>query len=240
MQKLVDNISVCMIAKNCADIIGTSLRWACDNFDEVNVVVDPNNDDSTASFIASELFNPKIRVKFCEFDNFSAQKQRALDMATKPWILLLDSDEIFEDGVPWKHICKMLDKNFMQAASFYRFNLQRDVDHFKLPIEYVRRLVKKEHAKMDGKSVDETLECPNEFTTHLAYGIIHFGHIRSNDALMLKGKDRIKFIDSDPCDGPGMKKHGDKWFIERNDLWNENVAVVPENVKRTIRKYYAR
>lgn len=239
MQKLVDNVSVCMIAKNCADIIGTSLRWACDNFEEVNVVVDPNNGDSTASFIVSELSNPKIRVKFCEFDNFSAQKQRALDMATKPWVLLMDSDEIFEDSVPWGSVIRSLDRNNLHGATFNRLNLQGDVDHFKIPTECIYRLVRKDLAKMDGKPVDEMLMVndPSKII-NLMWSIIHFGHIRSESALLLKGKDRIKFINSDPCDGPGLREHGDEWFIKRNDLWNQNVAGVPLNVKNAIRRYY--
>lgn len=241
------DISVCMIAKNCGDIVKTSLRWAVANFEEINIVVDTENDDNTGTALldfAVYEAQPKhkhygIYIQEHSFDNFSAQKQRALDMATKPWVLLMDSDEIFENDVPWGSVIRSLDRNNLHGATFNRLNLQGDVDHFKIPTECIYRLVRKDLAKMDGKPVDEMLMVndPSKII-NLMWSIIHFGHIRPESALLLKGKDRIKFINSDPCDGPGLREHGDEWFIKRNDLWNQNVAGVPVNVKNTIRRYY--
>lgn len=235
---LATNVSVCMIAKNCSDVLPVSLGWATQNFEEVNVVVDVQNSDATDAVLATFSDKMNINIISRRFDNFSSQKNAAFDMATRPWILSVDSDEIFEDGIPWDNILRPLEYGKVDVAAFDLYNLQIDKHHFKLPILPKPRLIRKSIAKMDGKPADEGLDLFNKKLILYPYALIHFGHIRDRDHLLLKGKDRIKFVDDDPCDGPGMKIHGENWFIERNKEWEkEGIVEVPFHVKLTIEKY---
>ena len=229
------NVSVCIIAKNCADIISTTLRWATDNFEEVNVVVDPNNYDSTLRVVT--LWGENLNILVREFDDFSTQKNKAFAMATRPWVLSVDSDEIYED-IPWDKLVEGMDRAKADIGAFKIYNLQKDSDHFLLPLSYKPRLMRKEFASMDGKPVDESIDFSRGKIAYFPYAHIHFGHIRHTDALLEKGKDRIKFIDDDPCDGPGMKKHGTSWFVKRNESWDTRISECPKQVKKAVKKYY--
>lgn len=231
-------VSVCIIAKNCADTLPVTLTWALDNFEEINLVVDPNNEDSTRSVVRSfDMSNGEIHVKLQEFDNFSAQKNRAFAMATRPWVLSVDSDELYEIGTPWDKLTKIMERTKNDAASFNLYNLQADVRHFLPPILPKVRLMRSDIAMMDGKLVDEGLNFRDAKIVHFDYAHIHLGHIRPREALKLKGQDRIKFKDQDPCDGPGMIQHGVDWFINRNESWNQRAIRVPQEVDMTMDTY---
>lgn len=229
-------IAVCMIAKNCADIIETSLRWATDNFEEVNVVCDTENDDNTLEVLRKWV--PKITLWENEFDNFSAQKNRAFSMTTRSWILSVDSDEIYEMDIPWDKLVEGMERHDTNIGAFDLYNIQKDLDHYLLPVLPKPRLMKKEIASMDGKPVDEGINFMGQCIITYPYAHIHFGHVRKESALKLKGKDRIKFIEQDQCDGPGMKEHGEDWFIKRNEEWNRRISECPSQVKETIKRYY--
>ncbi len=230
------NISVCTIAKNCADIVETYLRWATDNFEEVNVVCDLENDDNTLEILNDWV--PKITLWTNVFDNFSAQKNRAFSMATKPWILSVDTDEIYEENIPWDKLVEGLEKHNQDIGSFNLYNLQKDLDHYLDQVLPKPRLMRTEIARMDGKPVDEGIDFAGKKIICFPYAHIHFGHVRNTEALFLKGKDRIKWKDTDLCDGPGLKEHGESWFIYRNDKWNQHIKEVPNEIKRTIRRYH--
>ena len=81
------NLSVIVITKNEVESIGTclkSVRWA----DEIIVVDSGSTDDTVA--ICRE-YTDKILVT--DWPGFGAQKNRALDLATRQWVLSLDADE---------------------------------------------------------------------------------------------------------------------------------------------------
>ncbi|MBU1082718.1 MAG: glycosyltransferase [Spirochaetes bacterium] len=231
-------VSVCTIAKNCADILPTYIAWALDNFEEINIIVDPESTDETSNMMkVYELNNPELNILGYVFDNFSLQKSRAINMATRPWVLLVDTDEIYEEGIPWDAIVNGMERHGHNAAAFSLYNLQEDIHHYRPPIEPKLRLMKRNIARMDGKSVDEGLDFSQVKVAMFDFAHIHFGHIRPEDALKLKGKDRVRFKDEDPCDGPGMKQYGDEWFIKRNEEFNQRITWVPRQVSRTIERY---
>jgi glycosyltransferase involved in cell wall biosynthesis len=81
-------LSVILIAKDEEACIARALRsvdWA----DEI-VVVDSGSTDRTVD-IAREL-GAKVTVT-ADWPGFGAQKNRALDLATRDWVLSLDADE---------------------------------------------------------------------------------------------------------------------------------------------------
>lgn len=88
---MIPRISICMIAFNAESKIEASLRsavWA----HEI-IVVDSGSTDETpaiAKRYGCRIFNRA-------FDNFSNQKNYAMDQASGDWILVLDSDEVITD-----------------------------------------------------------------------------------------------------------------------------------------------
>jgi glycosyltransferase involved in cell wall biosynthesis len=223
-----------MIAKNCADILPVSLAWATANFNEVNLIVDTDNDDDT--LIEAHKFDRTVLVEHNTFKNFSQQKNLAMSLASTPWVLSVDSDEIFEE-LEWDSLVDVMTRGGYDAASFALHNLQRDLYHYLPPVIPKVRLIRRDIAKMDGKPADEGLAFNNKRVMNFPYAMIHFGHVRNEKALKLKGKDRIKFINEDPCDGPGMKKHGEDWFIKRNEEWDKRVEKLPKHLLDLVAKY---
>lgn len=234
-----NNVSLCAIVKNSADTIDMFVRWGLDNFPEINLVVDTENDDETAELCCSweDGYN-NIHVNFHKFDNFSNQKQRSIDMATKDYVLIIDSDEIMED-LPDNFIENSISRSGYDILAFPRYNLQKDYKHFYTRgyPDFQYRATKKCFAKMNGKPVDETLELSDRRFGNYPFHIIHFGHIRSEEHLLLKGKDRFPFAKDDGCDGSSLIKHGEDWFRYRNLEFNNYLADLPQSIINQIERY---
>jgi hypothetical protein len=225
-------VSVCIIAQNCADTIGATLKWATENFEEVNIVYDPENYDSTVGIISKYDVITKVR----KFDNFRDQKQHALDMATRPWVLSVDTDEVFEDDVPFDNICSRLERSNKKVASFNLINLQKSyMEH--ISIDPKARLISKTHAKMLDKIVDTNIDTRGLPHIHFPFFIIHFGHLRKKNELILKGKQKLEYANSDKCDGNKLKETSGRWFYERNKIWDEQTTRNPSNVVKSSEKY---
>jgi hypothetical protein len=244
-------VSICTIAKNCGDTIDMYFRWATANFEEINVVYCPNSEDDTVAKIRKWFEEQKgkpykIYLMSKEFDNFSAQWERSIAMASKPWIMIVGTDEIIEE-VDWdsyvegiERVSDRFPEKRINALSLLRYNLQRDLDHYKYPgPELIVRLVRRNLARFDGKLVDESLDTKDiGRVINTPFSIIHFGHVRSLEALKLKGKDRAVWKDDDPCDGEGLNRFGEDWFWKRNSAWNEDVEGLSAEYRDLIRKYY--
>ena len=232
-----NNTSLCTIMKNCEDVLDTFFKWASQNFSEINIVVDPKNDDNTLRRVLyrSDYFNVKVHP----FDDFSSQKQRACDMCTKPYAVLIDSDEILEE-IPENGIENFMWRTNADVGVLPRYNFQGDDEHFLHYPDHQFRVIKvSSNVKMNGKPVDERLNTTKDhMLAILPWHILHYGHIREESALKLKGKDRIKFMNDDPCDGQPLLIHGEDWFIKRNELWNKEALSVPKNITEYSRKYF--
>jgi hypothetical protein len=227
--------------KNCSDVQFTFYNWAVDNFDEINIVVDPNNGDDTYHNVMGLMeSNDKVRVLVHEFDDFSSQKQRAYDMCTKPYALLMDSDEILVD-IPDDAIAKFMDRAGADVGAFSRINFQIDDEHMKYgDNDYQYRLVKRgSDVKMNGAPVDERLRIGmNNKPILLPWEILHYGHIRPVRHLLLKGEDRLRFAKDDACDGPMLEKHGESWFVDRNVEWDALALPAPIHATTQSKKYW--
>lgn len=236
-------VSLCTIAKNCADTIDIFIQWALDNFPEVNVVVDPDNEDNTLMLINQwkDSVDPgRINIIEREFDDFSTQKQRAYDMCGLKYSLLIDTDEIMEE-IPDDFLSKFMEASKSDVVSFARINLQGDLEHrldSGLDIQY-RMIAHDGDVHMDGAPVDEKLDMKGKRVTMSPMRIIHLGHVRPEKWLKIKGRDRIKFMNDDPCDGPPMQEHGEDWFYVRNELlFNDRaIPIADRSIKRQIERY---
>ena len=156
----------------------------------------------------------------------------------------MGSDEIIEE-MPNDCIVKMMCASGSKVGILERFNLQGSHNKYNkigYPDYQYRVIDMTSGIKMNGKLVDETLSVKREDKcVLLPWSIIHFGHIRSESYLRTKGRDRIKFADSDNCDGKSLKEYGENWFVVRNKLWEsnpDNLEDVPPRVLEQIEKYY--
>ncbi len=83
-------LSVCMIARNEADILGMCLESLKGLADEV-VVVDTGSTDDTVQIAAA--YGARV-VESVWRDDFSLARNESLQLASGEWILVLDADEI--------------------------------------------------------------------------------------------------------------------------------------------------
>ena len=88
----MDTLSVCIIAKNEENNLLRCLESIKGIADEV-ILVDTGSVDKTISI--AEKFNAKV-IEFPWKKNFSSARNKALEMATKEWILCIDSDEALD------------------------------------------------------------------------------------------------------------------------------------------------
>jgi glycosyltransferase involved in cell wall biosynthesis len=87
-------VSLAVITKNEARNIARCIE-SCRGLVGEIVVVDSGSTDDTVA-IARKL---GARVEHHAFDNYGAQKNRALDLATGEWVLNLDADEWLSDAL---------------------------------------------------------------------------------------------------------------------------------------------
>jgi len=196
-----------------------------DNFKEINVVVDMDNDDNTMDKVLSYAkLSDAVNVVIHKFDNFSAQWNRAIEMTTKDFCIYMGADEIMEE-IPDNGIERFMNATKADVGVLDRYNLQRDDEHYNVkgfPDRQFRVIRMSSGIKMDGKVVDESLGMTRETKINiLPWACIHYGHIRNVEALKLKGKDRNPFANDDNADGKGLSEHGEDWFIVRNTEWDK-------------------
>lgn len=237
------NIGIAMIAGNTADTLDVFFQWAVSRFPEVVVLVQPENFDDTKELCSKwEKSNPDIiRVQVHEFDDFSSQKQRAIDMCTKEWCILMDADEILAD-FPYEQIPHIMERMKANLGYLPRYNLQRDINHYNADgyPDYQARILKTNSGvMMNGKTVDESLVDSHNGQTAVLdmIPILHLGHIRPTESLKQKGRDRIKFADEDRADGRQLKEVGTDWFIARNRAWDENAKPLPKHHAAWVKRY---
>ena len=222
-----------MIAQNSEDCIMRSLTWATKHFEEVNVV-HSSSIDQTDAIIAKF---PDVVSKYNEFKDFSDQWNTAIAMSTKPWVLVLATDEIVHCPWSWDKLAALLESKQISAGVFPRINFQRDTEHQKAGSypDPQTRLVRC-HLRMNGKAVDETMDTRGEPVMFLKdVNMLHWGHIRDRQALKQKHHDRFKYALKDGVDGKGMMdSEKQDWFNERNVSWDRDAQFIES---KEIREY---
>ncbi|MDX9705669.1 MAG: glycosyltransferase [Weeksellaceae bacterium] len=124
--------------------------------DEI-VIVDSESTDKTAK-IAKE--HPKVRFIVRKFDNFTAQKNYAIDQAKNEWVTFFDADE----RIPKALIFEMLDeikKNNADAFMVYRrfYFMDKYIKHSGWQNDKVIRLFKKSKNRYgEGRLVHELID----------------------------------------------------------------------------------
>jgi glycosyltransferase involved in cell wall biosynthesis len=123
--------------------------------DEI-IIIDSYSADNTVSL--AEKYNVKIIMR--KFDDFSTQKNFAIDKATHPWIYILDADERVTPEVE----IEILDavKNPKDCVGFYVrrsfFFAGKNINYGGCQRDKVVRLFLKEFCKYNGSPVHEIIK----------------------------------------------------------------------------------
>ncbi|MDX1442562.1 MAG: glycosyltransferase [Gammaproteobacteria bacterium] len=120
------SLSVIIIAKNEADRIGDTLAAVKGWADEI-IVLDSGSTDGTVA-IARKYADI---VKETDWPGFGRQKQRALELATKDWVLSLDADE-----VPTKALKNEIDHELRERPDFEGYRIARPMIIFGRQVDY--------------------------------------------------------------------------------------------------------
>mgnify|MGYP000556845817 CR=1 FL=1 len=116
--------------------------------DEI-IVIDSYSSDKTLEIAQS--YN--VRIIQREFDDFSSQKNFAIDQASNDWIFLLDSDEVVSEGLQKEIIEKANNPNGFTGFYIYRkfFFKGKKLKHSGWRYDKVIRLFNKQFCHYEGK-----------------------------------------------------------------------------------------
>jgi glycosyltransferase involved in cell wall biosynthesis len=143
-------VSVAIVTKNEERNIGDALESVRD-FEDI-VVVDSFSEDRTAEICRKYT----SRVYQSAWEGFAKQKQKAIDLAEREWVLLLDADERMTPELKFEIAEKISDGRF---AGFYlprkNFFLDKWIRHSGWWPDHTLRLFRKEVSRMQQREVHE-------------------------------------------------------------------------------------
>jgi glycosyltransferase involved in cell wall biosynthesis len=148
---MAPTLSVILICKNEAHRLAATLE-AVRFADEIIVVESGSTDDTVA--IARSIAD--IVVVTDDWPGFGPQKNRALDLATKDWVLSVDSDEIVSDALR-EEILVSIDSGTHEAFRMPRLSsfLGREIRHSGWWPDHVLRLFRRGDTRFSDDLVHE-------------------------------------------------------------------------------------
>ena len=148
---MAPTLSVILICKNEAHRLVATLE-AVRFADEIIVVESGSTDDTVA--IARSIAD--IVVVTDDWPGFGPQKNRALDLATKDWVLSVDSDEIVSDALR-EEILGAIDSGTHEAFRMPRLSsfLGREIRHSGWWPDHVLRLFRRGDTRFSDDLVHE-------------------------------------------------------------------------------------
>jgi glycosyltransferase involved in cell wall biosynthesis len=168
-------LSVILITRNEAHNVRAcleSVAWA----DEI-IVVDSGRTDHTAA-IARE-FTPHVHVR--DWPGFGEQKNRALDYATKDWVLSLDADERITPELRIEIEAAISEAKYdgMYLPRLSQF-CGRFIRHCGWYPDYVLRLFRRGSGRFSGDLVHETVLL-NGKAGKLSSPLLHYSYRNTDD-----------------------------------------------------------
>lgn len=146
----MDTLSVCIIARNEEKNILRCLKSIESIADEI-ILVDTGSIDNTITI--AKKFNASI-IEFPWNNDFSSARNKALDNATKDWILYLDCDEALDST----QISDL--KNILNKSSYIGFGLKliNIIDNEPYPGEYLLKVIKNKSGFYFSGKINESIE----------------------------------------------------------------------------------
>lgn len=170
-EKVVINVSALIITYNEEKNIKEVLE--CFDFCEEIIIVDSFSTDRTVEIAAA---NPKVKIIRHQFEDFTTQRNLALDAAKNDWVLFLDGDERITPPLKKEIISVLNSSRKKDVYYFYRkFYFAGKPIHFSgTQTDKNARLFRKSKARyIQGKKVHETLEIKGS-TGNLKNKLLHF------------------------------------------------------------------
>lgn len=173
-------LSVILITKNEAHNLAACLR-SVDFADEI-IVVDSRSQDGTLEI--AEAAGARV-VIFDDWPGFGPQKNRALDLATQPWVFSIDADERVTPELR-DEILRTLRAPQMAAYRVPRLSefCGKPIRHSGWWPDYVLRLFRRDAARFTDVTVHERIEYKGPVGT-LNACLLHYPY-RDLDALIAK------------------------------------------------------
>lgn len=147
-------ISLCMIVKNEADVIGRCLDSVSDLFEEI-IIVDTGSTDQTKKIA---LKYTDIVYDFEWIDDFSSARNYAFSLAESDYCMWLDADDIITEQDKQKFI--KLKKNLLENISVVMMPYNTGFDYFgNVTYSYFRERIIKNNGEMKWEgSVHEVIQ----------------------------------------------------------------------------------
>ena len=147
------DISLFIITKNEAQNVASCIQSAQDLVREI-IVLDSDSTDGTAQIcreLGAVVYNQP-------FENFTKQKNAALEKVTATWALSLDADETLTPELA-AEIRQAVSSNKYDGYELPRVNdfLGKRMHHSGIKKEYILRLVRTQKARFEGGKVHEKL-----------------------------------------------------------------------------------
>ncbi|MBR1625721.1 MAG: glycosyltransferase family 2 protein [Bacteroidales bacterium] len=168
-------ISLCVITFNEERNIDRLLQSAYDVVDEI-IIVDSFSTDGTSKICQKY---PEIKFICNKFEDYATQKNFAVSLATKDYVLVLDADEQLSDLLK-KEISKIKKSATSDAYSFNRMTNycgMRWIKHCGWYPDVAIRLIKREKAVFKGAFVHEgVVLSPEDTIVHLRGDLLHYSY----------------------------------------------------------------
>jgi glycosyltransferase involved in cell wall biosynthesis len=208
----MSSLSVVIISYNEEKNIGRCIRSVLSIADEV-IVVDSYSSDETVD-IAVSL---GAIVKQSKFDGYINQKNKAIRLATHPYILLLDADEALSEELAASILAEK--KNFVfNAYSMNRcsFFCGKFIKHGLWYPDRKLRLFNKEMGKCGGMNPHDRIVMQEEVKTkHLKGDLLHYTFDTMEE--YLERNSAVSFIAAQSLYKAGIKRHWSKIIL--SPLW---------------------
>ena len=173
------NVSAVMIVKNGARTIRKSLE-SLREFDDV-IVYDNGSIDGTQE-IASEFAN--VHLIEGEFDGFGTTKNRAANFATHDWILIIDSDEVVDDGLLEALKTERLDPKTIYIVNFLAYYKDIQIRHCGWNNQKIRRLYNKSVTRFNDNAVHENIIDEGMKKASIAGNMKHYSYMSISDFIV--------------------------------------------------------
>ncbi len=175
-------VSVVIMAKNEAEIIGRTLR-SLEGFTDDIVLLDNGSTDNTVAIAHSY----GCRVISTVFQGYGPTKNIGMAAAKYDWILSLDADE-----VPDKKILDSISRiDFSDTTTVYDLDYktyfgEKRIRYGEWGVDHHIRLVNRNHVRWSDDEVHEQLVVPSNLKVKKLEGSVH--HYTVNDEAELKEK----------------------------------------------------
>jgi glycosyltransferase involved in cell wall biosynthesis len=146
-------ISVVIVARDAGETLYRCLS-SLSSFPEVVVLIDEATKDSTLEIC--QQFS-QVKTHYTQFLGFGKIKQKAVALATHPWVLSIDADEEVSDAMLEEIKNLNLDEGTVYAIHRHNHYQQRHIDACGWNNDYPIRLFNKNITNFDDAAIHEAV-----------------------------------------------------------------------------------